>query len=65
VVVGHCRAVSDREIRWSILGGAASLDDVTDACGAGDDCGGCHPVITELLREAHVSGPALAARRSA
>ena len=43
--------VSDRVIRGLANEGAASCDDVAEACGAGDCCGGCKPAIDEILRE--------------
>ena len=54
MIVCHCRAVSDREVRAAIAGGddrpyVLDVDDVTQVCGAGGDCGGCHALITALL----------------
>ncbi len=63
--VCHCRVVSDRTIRAAIAGGAGGVDEVMDACGAGDACGGCVPGIEELLAEAAdaIREPALVAAR--
>jgi bacterioferritin-associated ferredoxin len=47
----HCRAVSDREITAKIQQGAESVDDLGRRCGAGAGCGGCRPVLAELLEE--------------
>jgi bacterioferritin-associated ferredoxin len=62
--VCHCRAVTDGEIREAIVAGACDLDEVGRRCGAGITCGGCCPLIQELLAE-HASPqpatPALAA----
>ncbi|CAN5722392.1 hypothetical protein BH10ACT1_BH10ACT1_29730 [soil metagenome] len=55
MVVCHCNAVSDREIRQEILSGALDADDVAARCDAGGHCGGCRPVIDALLAEAGVS----------
>ena len=49
--VCHCRALTDGEIREVITGGACDLDEVGDRCGAGVTCGGCCPLIQELLAE--------------
>ena len=49
MIVCHCEAVTDREIRRSVAGGACSLRQVARACGAGRQCGGCLPVGEALL----------------
>ena len=49
MIVCHCEAVTDREIRRSVAGGACSLRQVARACGAGRQCGGCLPVVEALL----------------
>ena len=49
--VCHCRALTDGEIREVITGGACDLDEVGDRCGAGITCGGCCPLIQELLAQ--------------
>ncbi len=59
MIVCHCRAVSDREVRAAIAGAddrpyVFDVDDVVQACGAGGDCGGCHAMITALLDESRV-----------
>jgi bacterioferritin-associated ferredoxin len=60
--VCHCRAVTDAEIREAITAGACDLDEVGRSCGAGITCGGCCPLIQELLAEhAERPEPALAA----
>jgi bacterioferritin-associated ferredoxin len=60
--VCHCRAVTDAEIREAITAGARDLDEVGRSCGAGITCGGCCPLIQELLAEhAERPEPALAA----
>jgi bacterioferritin-associated ferredoxin len=50
VIVCHCRAATDREIRRAIRNGAVSLREVSHACGAGTGCGGCAPVVLDILR---------------
>ena len=49
MIVCHCNAISDREVRAAVLDGACDVDDVTRACGAGGDCGSCHVSIESLL----------------
>jgi bacterioferritin-associated ferredoxin len=52
VVVCHCEVVSDRDVRAAIAAGADDLDAIGDRCGAAARCGGCIPVVEELLAEA-------------
>lgn len=49
MIVCHCKAVSDRAIRAAIRSGASSCQQVGRACEAGRCCGGCQPVIRELI----------------
>jgi NAD(P)H-nitrite reductase large subunit len=56
MLVCHCFAVRATEIRSAIAGGARSRHEITRACRAGGSCGGCRPVIEELL-EAHAHEP--------
>lgn len=44
-----CKAVTDRTVRAAVVTGARSVEDVTRRCGAGGECGGCIPLIAELL----------------
>jgi bacterioferritin-associated ferredoxin len=55
MIVCVCRGVSDRAIRAAVAGGAKSIDEIADACRAGDGCGACHD---ELRRLAGDSGGA-------
>jgi len=52
LLVCHCRRVCDRTIRECIRDGAASIEEVGGACGAGTGCGGCQPAIASLLAKA-------------
>ena len=47
--VCHCLGVSDRDVKAAVAGGARSLEELEAACGAGAECGGCHPFLAELL----------------
>ena len=44
-----CNAVTDETVRAAIDAGAHTVEAVTAACGAGGDCGACHPMIEELI----------------
>ncbi len=52
MIVCLCKAVSSSTLRRIIEEGAASLDEVGRACGAGTDCGGCRGAIDEMVNEA-------------
>ncbi len=54
MILCHCRAVSDREVRSAVDCGARDLDDVARACGAGGDCGSCQVSIEAVLDEPRV-----------
>jgi len=49
MVVCHCEAVNDERIRATVRSGAQTLADVAAGCRAGSRCGGCLPVVEELL----------------
>jgi bacterioferritin-associated ferredoxin len=49
VIVCHCKGVSDSSIREAVRDGARSFRQVAKACDAGRRCGGCRPVIRELI----------------
>ena len=51
VIVCHCKGLSDRDIRAAVREGARSCGQVGRACQAGRTCGGCRPVIRELIRD--------------
>lgn len=48
-----CRAVKDETVRAAIQAGAKSVEAVTAACCAGDDCGACHGMIEDMIEETH------------
>lgn len=50
-LVCHCEGIGHRKIAKSIAHGASSVLDVQLQCGAGSRCGGCIPVIEEMLGE--------------
>jgi bacterioferritin-associated ferredoxin len=49
--VCSCRAITDRTVDAAIAAGADTVDDVTARCGAGAKCGGCTPMLEQLLAE--------------
>jgi len=49
MVVCHCLALNDAAISELIASGERSVDAIVAACGAGGECGGCRPVIDELV----------------
>jgi bacterioferritin-associated ferredoxin len=61
MIVCHCTATNDTAVREAIAAGADEVDEVTDACGAGSDCGGCHRTIERLLSQFGLSAEPVAA----
>lgn len=49
MIVCHCNAVSDRRISAEAGLGAETVEDITDRCAAGSDCGRCIPRIEHVL----------------
>jgi bacterioferritin-associated ferredoxin len=52
VIVCLCRGVSERTVCAAIRAGAATVEDITSACGAGGDCGACCTMLAELVERA-------------
>ena len=67
MLVCHCKGLSDRDVHRAIRAGASTQRDVARACGAGSVCGGCRPLIDELIEccEAPASGPHIGLELSA
>ena len=53
MLVCHCKNVSDRAVRSCVREGARTRADIARKCGAGTGarCGGCRPLIDELVEE--------------
>ena len=51
MIICQCYRVSDREIRLAIELGARDVEAVSDTCGAGMGCTGCHNLIAQLIAE--------------
>jgi bacterioferritin-associated ferredoxin len=49
MVVCHCSAVSDSEVRAAVEDGARTLAEVAQACGAAKQCGGCRFAVADLI----------------
>ena len=49
MLVCHCKGLTDREVRRAIRAGACTQREVAREYGAGSVCGGCQPLIDELL----------------
>ena len=49
MIVCVCKAVSDRQIRTAVKGGASSLRDLTRELGVGTCCGKCLPEAKAAL----------------
>lgn len=52
-----CKAVTDRTIAATLAAGAQCPEDVARMCEAGSKCGGCVPVIEQMLRDAALYRP--------
>jgi bacterioferritin-associated ferredoxin len=44
-----CHVTTDSEIRDVIDDGARTVDEIGERCGAGTGCGGCRPMIHDML----------------
>jgi len=50
MLVCHCHALTDRDIRRTVRNtGACSVAEVGDHCGAATGCGGCYEVVDEIV----------------
>jgi bacterioferritin-associated ferredoxin len=50
MLVCHCHALTDRDIRRAVrTTGACSVAEVGDHCGAATGCGGCHDLVAEIV----------------
>ena len=49
MIVCHCNATTDREIRRAVRNGASSLREVSRSCGAASGCGGCAEAVLEII----------------
>lgn len=50
MLVCHCHALTDRDIRRAVRAtGACNVAEVGDHCGAATGCGGCHDLVAEIV----------------
>ena len=49
MIVCHCTGITDRHIQSEVKRGAATCRDVARRCQAGAHCGGCVPLVRELI----------------
>jgi bacterioferritin-associated ferredoxin len=51
MLVCHCHALTDRDIRRAVrTSGACNVAEVSDHCGAASGCGGCHDLVAEIVQ---------------
>jgi bacterioferritin-associated ferredoxin len=55
MIICVCKRVSEKKILNVIQDGAGTVDQVTQGCGAGGDCGACRRMIGEMILEHHCS----------
>ena len=51
MLVCHCKAKTEGQIRVAVRSGSRTCHEVGRACGAGTDCKGCLPSIMAILSE--------------
>ena len=61
MIVCHCKAVSEYAVREAVREGARSCRQVTRACEAGRICGGCRPLIREIIETESPPSPIFSA----
>jgi bacterioferritin-associated ferredoxin len=50
MLVCHCHALTDRDIRRTVrTTGACNVAEVGDHCGAATGCGGCYEAVEEIV----------------
>lgn len=54
MIVCLCRGISEAAVRGIMDSGAATVEEVGLACGAGGDCRACCPMLEEMLAEVGV-----------
>ena len=54
MIACSCKAVREETVRIVVAAGARSVEEIGQRCGAGTVCGGCHPLLEEVLAEAAV-----------
>ncbi len=49
MIVCHCTGFTDRDVRELARRGARTCEEIASRCSAGAGCGGCRPLLAELL----------------
>lgn len=49
MIVCQCKGVTERQIRKAVRDGANCRNEVVLACTAGSNCGGCVPMIDQII----------------
>jgi bacterioferritin-associated ferredoxin len=50
MIVCHCKGITDRDIRKALLEGTLTRNDGEDRVRlAGSECGGCRPLIEQII----------------
>jgi bacterioferritin-associated ferredoxin len=49
MIVCHCKGITDRDIRKALLEGTLTRDAGARASLAGSECGGCRPLIEQII----------------
>ena len=57
MIICHCNAATDRDIRRCASKGEGSIGDVAAGCRAGTTCGGCVPAIQAILQRLKTERP--------
>jgi bacterioferritin-associated ferredoxin len=47
-----CAGVTEKAVRETVAAGARTIDEIAVRCGAGSGCGGCWPILVDLLADA-------------
>ena len=47
-----CAGITVRAVRETIAEGARTIDELARQCGVGAGCGGCWPILIDLLADA-------------
>jgi len=61
VLICHCAGVRDARVLDAIARGSSSCEAIAAACGAGARCGGCRPLLEQMLGQQQ--GPVLRGQR--
>jgi bacterioferritin-associated ferredoxin len=51
MIVCLCRAACETRVREVISHGAVTIEQITDMCGAGGDCGACCEMLGALIEQ--------------